>query len=106
MASYARIFTLPPAEKDDTWAGQEFVLYVNGVVKSLAGTSIVLTLDTGDTLTSAAGEITVTDAANGVFRIKSQVITFSAGVHKYEIKFNFADGSVKTYIKGHWTITA
>ena len=106
MASYARIFTLPPAEKDDTWVGQEFILYVNGIIKDLTGAAIVLTLDTGDTLTLADGEITITDATAGKFRIGSQVITFTAGVHKYEIKFTFSDGEVKTYIKGHWTITS
>ena len=106
MASYARIFTLPPAEKDDTWVGQEFVLYVNDAVKDLTSATIELTLDSGDTLTTTDGDITITDASNGEFKIDSQVITFSAGVHKYEIKFTFSDGEVKTYIKGHWTITA
>ena len=97
---------MPPAEKDDTWAGQEFTLYVNGVVKDLTSATIVLTLDTGDTLSTTNGDITITDATNGVFRIGEQTISFDAGVHKYEIKFTFSDGDIKTYIKGTWTITA
>jgi len=105
MASYAKYFRLPTAEKGDTWEGQEFTLYVNGELKDLTDASIVLTLDTGDTLTSAGGDITITDAANGVFQIDEQTIDFVEGVHSYEIKFTFSDGDIKTYIKGDWEIT-
>ena len=59
---------------------------------------LVLSLDTTDGLT-------VTDAANGLFEIDEQEISLPAGRYYYEIIFDLADGSKKTYIWGCWTIT-
>ncbi len=55
-------------------------------------------------LSTAGGQIEITDAAAGKFSIKEQIIDFPAGAYYYDIKITLADNTVKTYIGGRWTI--
>jgi len=105
-ASYAEIITLPQAEYLDTFSGVQFYLIVNNVVKSLVGAAIEMTITGLERKVLSIGNgITVVNAGGGIFNIDAQVINLRPGNYTYEIKFTFADGSIKTYIEGTWKIT-
>lgn len=105
-ASYAETVTLPTAERGDTFSGYEITLTVNGSAKDLTDAVITLTLAGGYGELRTGNGITIITPASGVFQIDKQVINFAAKTHEYEIKFEFADGDIKTYIEGTWRITS
>jgi hypothetical protein len=48
--------------------------------------------------------ITITDALGGEFKINEQIISVNAGNYLYDIQITFADGTVKTWVEGVFTI--
>jgi hypothetical protein len=104
-------YTIPDHIKGDTWPGVSFTVIVNGEPLPLTGASIRMMLrNTSNaikkTFTSEVdGGITITDGEDGDFQIDEQIIDIPAGRYKYDIEFTLANGDVKTYIKGTWTIT-
>ena len=51
------------------------------------------------------GEIVITDAANGVWKILEQEITLIPRSYEFLVTFTFTDGVERAYIYGTWTIT-
>ena len=96
-------YNFPDHKSGDTFGGVQFELLVNGSARSLVGATIEMQV-AGETLSSATGEIVISDAAGGKFNVKSQIIDFTPAVYPYEIIITFSDGSVKTYIDGNWRI--
>ena len=96
--------------KADTFEAVNFEINVDDVPVDLSDTTIRMQLRkeyggvVGLSLTSVANAgITITDAANGLFRINQQIIDIPAFNYIYDIEFNF-DGVVKTYISGNFLI--
>ena len=54
---------------------------------------------------SVGNGITIDDAINGIFSLDTvNSLNLTKGIHYYTIKFTFANGVVKTYIKGEMTV--
>ena len=95
------------AIKGDTWNGASFAITVNGAAINLSGVSIEMSLRDGsgnlvDTLTSAAGDISITGA--NTFSILPFIVLYDFSQMKFDIKIIFTDGTVKTYIKGIFSV--
>jgi len=65
--------------------------------KSLVGATVVCIFMNNNERIVA--DVTVTDAANGLFEIGEFTPTCE-GEYIYDIKFTFSDGVVRTYVKG------
>jgi hypothetical protein len=96
--------------KADTFEAVNFEINVDDVPVDLSDTTIRMQLRkeyggvVGLSLTSVGDAgITITDAANGLFRINQQIINIPAFNYIYDIEFDF-DGIVKTYISGNFLI--
>jgi hypothetical protein len=98
--------------KGDTFEAVAFHLKINDVDVNLTGAVIKMQLRKSycDTtaalsLTSVASAgITITNAAAGQFKINKQIINIDVKNYVYDIQITFADGTVKTYIKGNFNI--
>ena len=99
--------------KSDTFDQVNFELKVNTVVKNLTGAVIRMQLrKTADdttpalSLTSVGGAgITITSPTTGLFKINTQIIDIPVFDYEYDIEIAFADGTVKTYVSGIFSIT-
>lgn len=96
--------------KADTFEAVNFEINIDEAPVNLSDTIIRMQLRkeyggvVGLSLTSVGNAgITITDAANGLFRINQQVIDIPAFNYIYDIEFDFG-GVVKTYISGNFLI--
>jgi hypothetical protein len=94
----------------DTFEAVNFEINVDTIPVDLSDTIIRMQLRKeyggviGLSLTSiGSAGITITDAANGLFKINKQIIDIPAFNYIYDIEFDF-DGVVKTYISGNFVI--
>jgi len=97
--------------KGDTFEEVSFELLLNDAPYSLVGAIIKMQLrkEYGGipslSLTSVASAgITITNAANGLFKINEQVIDICAFNYLYDIEIEFGDGTIKTYVSGNFLI--
>ncbi len=88
----------------DTCEEVNFTVTVDAVPLDLTDAEITLTTNPAAINMSSDGGLTITDAAAGQFRIDSQIINAPAGNYTYFVKFFLADGTVKTYITGTWSV--
>ena len=98
--------------KGDSFELVNFQMLVNSVVLNLTGCTLRMQLrkEYGGviflSLTSVASAgITITNAATGSFRINKQIINIDAFNYIYDIELIKADGTIKTYISGNFSIT-
>lgn len=57
------------------------------------------------TFTTVANDgLTLTNGANGQFKINEQIIDIKAGRYYYDIEIKFADDTVKTWVSGYFTV--
>jgi hypothetical protein len=103
MASIAT-YNFPDHERSTTFGGLQFELIINGSPRSLVGAIINMKI-AGKIFSTSTGELILSDAINGKFQFKEQIITLSPKTHSYEFEFIFSDGTIKTYQKGTWRIT-
>lgn len=104
--------TLPDHIKGDTFPGQQFTVLVNEAPLPLAGAVITMDLRKDERanservlrLSTTLGTISIINAAGGVFQINKQIIDIPAKQYNYDIEIVLANGDVKTYISGTWTI--
>lgn len=97
-------YNMPDCKSGDTFNGVQFDVIVNGAPANLAGSTISLIFENvPDTLTTSNGSIIIS-GITGRFLIPAQIINLPAGKRKYRIKITFADGRIKTYIRGTWNI--
>jgi hypothetical protein len=95
----------------DTFEDVNFAVVKNAVALSLTGAIIKMQLkkECGGipilsfTSVASAG-ITITNAAGGLFKINKQIINISEFNYLYDIEITFADGTVKTWVEGNFTI--
>jgi len=88
----------------DTCEEVNFTVTVDAIPLDLTGAEITLTTNPPGINMSSDGGLTITDAAAGQFRIDAQIITAPAGNYTSFIKFFLANGTVKTYITGTWSV--
>ena len=95
----------------DTFLGATIQLVINGVNEDLTSVSIVARFRSNRTdgdfdKTSAAGDITITDAANGIFEIDSFSLSeWPTGQYNYAITVTDSDSKVRTRVYGTMTVT-
>lgn len=98
----------------DTWKGFPSVdITRNGAPVDLTGASIAMHVrlfpkaaETELELSTAGGEIVITDADAGEFSIPARVVTLPEGTLHYDIELTLASGEVKTWIAGTWPIVS
>jgi hypothetical protein len=98
------VYNFPDHERGTTFGGLQFELIINSIPTNLVGATINMKI-AGKIFSTITGEFIFSDAANGKFQFKEQVINLSPKTHPYELEFIFADGTVKVYQKGTWRIT-
>jgi hypothetical protein len=101
-------------KKGDTFDQVAFQVKINDVVVDLTGATIRMQLrktydDTVAALSltsvGSAG-ITITNAANGEFKINTQIIDIEVYNYVYDIQIAFSDGTIKSsWIYGGFNIT-
>jgi len=98
--------------KGDTFEAVNFQMLVNTVALNLTGCTLRMQLrkEYGGviflSLTSVASAgITITTPTSGLFKINRQIINIDATNYIYDIELIKADGTVKTYISGNFSIT-
>ena len=97
--------------KGDTFEEVTFELLLNDEPYSLEDAIIRMQLrkEYGGvpflSLTSVAtAGLTITNAANGLFKINEQIINICAYNYLYDIEIESGDGSIKTYVSGNFLI--
>lgn len=53
---------------------------------------------------STGSGLAITNAVGGQFEVSKQTITLTPGKYQYTIKITYANGDIKSYIKGDWRI--
>ena len=98
--------------KGDTFEAVNFQMIVNSVALNLTGCTLRMQLrkEYGGViflaLTSVASAgITITNPSSGIFAINRQIINLDAFNYIYDIELIKADGTVKTYVSGNFSIT-
>lgn len=95
----------------DTFEAVNFEVIKNSTALNLTGAVIKMQLkkECGGvpilsfTSVASAG-ITITNAASGLFKINKQIINIPEFNYLYDIEITFADGTVKTWVEGNFTI--
>ena len=98
----------------DTFDEVALAVTINGVKADFTDAIIRMQLRKKDcdlkavlSLTSVANAgLTIVDAVNGIFKINKQVINVDVYNYVYDIEIEFADGTIKTYIRGNFNILA
>ncbi len=92
----------------DTWNGYTISYSLNGSPVDITNHAIRLQVKSiaNEVLIDLAigSGITITDPANGVFRIDPLIAPENCGQNRYDLQFTDAGGVVKTYLKGKFTI--
>jgi hypothetical protein len=98
--------------KGDTFEAVNFQMLINTVALNLTGCTLRMQLrkEYGGivylSLTSVANAgLTITNPANGLFKINRQIINLDSANYIYDIELIKADGTIKTYINGNFSIT-
>jgi hypothetical protein len=106
-------FTLPQAQKDKTWDGLTASLSSDGTTFDDPLESVKMTFKLAGaeslTLTSAASQITITDANAWAFRVEPiSRLTLAAGVHSWAIETtsDATPASIQDYFVGTLTVKA
>ncbi len=99
--------------KGDTFDEVAFQLKINDAAVNLTGAVIKMQLRKCYTDTSAAlsltsvssAGITITNAAEGRFKINTQIIDIEVYNYVYDIQITLSSGVIKTYVQGGFNIT-
>ena len=98
-------YNFPNHQSGDTFLGVNFALSnLENEPISLAGAKIEFAFVKSRKLSTITGEVEITNAAGGLFRIKEQIINWQPRTYQYEMKITFASGRVRTYMSGSWLI--
>lgn len=95
----------------DTFAGWEFTITRNSVVKDLTGAEITLTFllgnrrDTNTQVLTVGSGVTLTDPTNGIFEV-DEITPFNwvSGEYYFDCEIKYLDGEIKTPFRGIWKI--
>ena len=97
-------YNFPNHQSGDTFLGVNFALLNGTDPMNLAGAKIEFAFVKARKLSTLTGEVEITNAAGGLFRVKSQIIAWQPRTYQYEMKITFANGTVRTYLSGSWLI--
>lgn len=89
--------------RGDTWNGREFQFLRENTPINLTGCTIKCDWKLGvkivKTFTELQG-LPITDAANGKIKFLQFVVDLPIEEYKFDIQISFANGTIKTYVKG------
>lgn len=95
----------------DTFEAVNFQVLKNAVALNLTGAVIKMQLkkECGGVpilsfTTVASAGLTITSAANGLFKINKQIINIPEFNYSYDIEITFSDGTVKTWVEGNFVV--
>ncbi len=94
------------ARRGDTYNGVQFQYIINEVPKNLTGATIKIGFRQGSAngqqvlVLSTGNGVTITNAAQGIFRIDPFIVLLPAGNYPYDIQLTDVAGVVKTYVSG------
>lgn len=102
-------YNFPDHITGTTFNGVQFTIKVNGAPINITDVSITFiglkgTYQMGSGGNGSGSGITITDAANGVFKIDNQIINWKVGDYTCNIITTRSNGDKKAYIKGKWKI--
>jgi len=104
-------YNIPDHIRGDTWNGINSIsLSKDGNPLQLSGANILMQFrkDVDSPinleLSTSNNGITITSAVSGIIQIPPALITMNYGTYKYDLQITLLDKSVKTYMKGTWTI--
>ena len=83
-----------------TFLGVEITLILNGNPINLAGATISMDFNNGQHVFTNGSGITITDSANGVFQVDSQILAWEPGQYHYELWVTLANGNVSKPLMG------
>lgn len=93
----------------DRWDGAVVTVTVNAVLSDLTGLTIEMAIrypgrtDNALLLSTATGDITLSDPANGEFTIDPMTVSLPVGEYRHAITISYASGP-KTYVKGDFIV--
>jgi hypothetical protein len=98
-------YNFPNHQSGDTFLGVNFAL-LDGDNQpiNIQGAKIEFAFVKARKLSTLTGEVEITNAAGGLFRVKSQIIAWQPRTYQYEMKITFSSGTVRTYLSGSWLI--
>jgi len=98
-------YTIPAIIRGTTMEAIEFTVSVDGNALDLTNATIeAVARWQRDSKKVRKFETTITNAASGIFTLDEQLIDWDNGVWEYSIQFTLANGDVKVYIEGTFTI--
>lgn len=105
----AQIYNFPEHTNNDTFNGVQFEVLINAVAADLTDADIKMQLRDSackliDEYSVENLKLELTDPTNGIFTFKKQIISLAPQKYSYDIEITFANGDVKTWIKGEWKI--
>lgn len=111
MANIA-VYNFPDHVNGDTFSGVEFEVLVNASALNLTGAAIKMQLKESASskmiaeYSIANSKLEITDAVNGKFSFKKQIVEVCPKTYVYDIEIVLANGDKHTYIKGTWKINS
>ena len=103
-------YNFPDAKRGDTYNDVSFTINVNGIAQDLTGASIKMWLVNANQQAPAAdyntinGRLIITNATAGVFKTSIGIVLLTVAQYYYDIQITFANGVVKTWIEGTFTV--
>jgi len=109
MANW-QTYNFPDAVLGDSYGDVQFEILLNTVAANLTGSEIRMWLVDSKGLVATTeystdnDKIVITDAVAGKFKIVFGILTLAPGVYNHDIEITFADGTIKTWVKGSLTV--
>lgn len=99
------IYNIPNHYKGDTFDGIKFTIMVNDQPLNLTGAAIRASFKmmNNEYFMNLNNGITILSALQGSAQIDPQVISWPAGIYRYDIEITIS-GRIKTYLKGEFSI--
>lgn len=99
-----QIYNFPDHTNNDTFNGVSFEVLLNNVAVDLTDADIKMQVRDSNCKLVAEYKLEITDATAGKFSFKKQIISLTPSKYSYDIQITFANGDIKTWIKGEWKI--
>lgn len=94
----------------DQFGGFQVRCKINSAYSDITDSTVICQIKQNKTdtesvvsLSSANGDITFPDAANGLLQIEPFNFTYGAGTYYYDVQVTYTSGAVKTFVYGKIT---
>jgi hypothetical protein len=101
--TYYKTYTFKPHKSGDSVLEKVFT-FSSHIMSNIVSVEMLTQYPDCKLTSDAGGGITITDAANWIFKIDKQIINWLPRLYKYDITITMADGNKRTYITGTWQI--